>query len=637
MVRRYIPNAWETHGDIYHVAQKCENASDDNPGTEELPFKAISAAAAKVKEFDRVMIDEGIYREQVPITGHGHPYEPLTLVFFMAIPGKEVYLTGADPFDADWKETAAGTYKAKLPESLFADGAYNPYELSCVVDEPGKVRPADGPELPETLGQIYVDDEPLEQLTSVQAVTDTSNSFVVSADGTEIICHFANSKAPAAGTVELTVRERCFKPTFEIPNVGEGGELAFSAVYIQTRGMIVERAADPGPFSTSRLLSIRKNRGTGIEVRKTFSAVYRAAENVIMRGNLCYRSKDKPTIFCPRIDRSVRCRPEDAEVIPMLSDDGARTWRRHDGDNLRPASYFLDEEKNMLLRYYKQPISEVDNAGEYGANTYRLVYELSADEGKTWTEPEAMDLSGRGSAYGIIKLQNGKLLWVTTKNVAEVGYYCGACKIFIGTWREDLSGVDWESPATINADLNLTRQGIGEPHACQFEDGRIFIIFRMDGLTPSQDDPGKPALKSFSISEDNGRTWTKPAPLCYEDGRYVYSSTSFPDTFYSSKNGKPYVIININKNPCTGCDPRTVLQIAELNTDPVAVKRDTIAIIDERLPEHHFHVRLSNWITLEERKSKNMLLFMKLQMSEHCPVRSGYDFNCYRYEIILPD
>ncbi|KKL80712.1 hypothetical protein LCGC14_2002030, partial [marine sediment metagenome] len=275
--------------------------------------------------------------------------------------------------------------------------------------------------------------------------------------------------------------------------------------------------------------------------------------------------------------------------------------------------------------------------GEYGANTYRLVYELSADEGKTWTEPEAMDLSGRGSAYGIIKLQNGQLLWVTTKNVAEVGYYCGACKIFIGTWREDLSGVDWESPATIDADLDLSRQGVSEPHACQFTDGRIFIVFRMDGLTPSQDDPGKPALKSFSISEDNGRTWTKPAPLCYEDGRYVYSSTSFPDTFYSSKNGKPYVIININKNPCTGCDPRTVLQIAELNTDPVAVKRDTIAIIDERLPEHHFHVRLSNWITLEERESKNMLLFMKLQMSEHCPVRSGYDFNCYRYEIILPD
>lgn len=125
MVKRYIPNAWETHGDIYHVAQKCANASDDNPGTKELPFKTISAAAAKARDFDEILIDEGVYREQVPISGHGIPWEANSLLLFRAVPGKEVYLLGSDPLDADWKKVAEGTYKAQLPASLLADGAYN--------------------------------------------------------------------------------------------------------------------------------------------------------------------------------------------------------------------------------------------------------------------------------------------------------------------------------------------------------------------------------------------------------------------------------------------------------------------------------------------------------------------------------
>jgi len=631
MPKRYIPNAWETHGDIYHVAQNNPNASDDNPGTEELPFKTISAAAARARDFDQILIDEGVYREQVPIIKHGIPWEANSLLLFRAVPGKEVYLLGSDPFDAAWEKVAAGTYKAKLPESLFAEGAYNPYELSCVVDEPGQVRPTDGPELPETLGQIYVDDEPLAQLTSVRAVTDKPNSFVVSADGKEIICHFADGKAPAAGTVELSIRERCFKPTFEVDKNN-----LYTIPWIQTKGMVIERAADPGPFSTGRPLVIRKNPGTGIVVRKTLDSIFRADELAIIEGNISYLSKDKPTIFCPRLERSVRVRPNDATVMPVVSDDGTDTWQKYEGDNLRPASYFLDEENGMLLRYWREALYD-DTLGAFAANVYHTFYQVSPDGGQTWSEPEKLPLNKTGVPYGITKLQNGQLLWCTSENIAAPPNHCGVTDIHLGAWRDDLSGIVWEAAARIEGEFNQNRQSIGEPHACQFADGRIFIIFRMGGITPAQDQPGMPALKSFSISADNGRTWTKPAILRYEDGSYVYSSASYPDTFRSSKNDKPYVIMNINEKPCLGCDPRSVLQIAELSTDPVAIKRDTVAIIEERMPEHHHLVRFSNWITLENRDTKNMLLFMKLQMSEYSPMRNGYDFNCYRYEIILPE
>jgi len=80
MSKRYIPNAWDTHGDTYYVAQDNPNASDHNPGTEELPFKTISAAAAKARGYDQVLIDQGVYREQVPIIKHGSPWDPQSLL-----------------------------------------------------------------------------------------------------------------------------------------------------------------------------------------------------------------------------------------------------------------------------------------------------------------------------------------------------------------------------------------------------------------------------------------------------------------------------------------------------------------------------------------------------------------------------
>ena len=34
----YVPNAWESHGKTYHVAQNHPKASDINPGTQEMPY-----------------------------------------------------------------------------------------------------------------------------------------------------------------------------------------------------------------------------------------------------------------------------------------------------------------------------------------------------------------------------------------------------------------------------------------------------------------------------------------------------------------------------------------------------------------------------------------------------------------------
>ena len=124
--------------------------------------------------------------------------------------------------------------------------------------------------------------------------------------------------------------------------------------------------------------------------------------------------------------------------------------------------------------------------------------------------------------------------------------------------------------------------------------------------------------------------------LTYDDGTYVYSARNYPDVWCSSKTGKAYVIINICESSAENCDPRTTLHIAELNPDTLCVKRDAVAIVDTKHEEHHHYIRFSNWCAMEDRYTKNLLLFMKLHLSQYCQVRKGYDYNVYRYEIAFP-
>ncbi len=310
----YFPNAYELMGKILYVAQNDPKASDDNPGTKERPFKTIGKAGSVVDQGDLVMIDEGVYREEVPLLKNGHRWGPWAMITFNAQRGKRVYLKGSDVFEPKWMPLGDGVFKAKLPQRLFAKDVYNPYELSCVIDDPDKIRPTKGDILPETLGQIYVAGKALDQLISIKALKNTAGSFVVSADGKEIIVHFADGKAPKGKLVELTARQRCFKPNFS------------GTAFMQTIGMVIEHAAEPGPFCYGRALSIRKNPSTGIKIRKTFS-MYSGMVQVNKMYSPRYISKDDPTIIATIIDEKKPASPVDNHKKFMVkSRDAGKTW-----------------------------------------------------------------------------------------------------------------------------------------------------------------------------------------------------------------------------------------------------------------------------------------------------------------------
>jgi len=620
---QYIPNSWEYMGKIYYVAQKNADASDDNPGTPERPFRTISGAASVMRWGETVVIDEGVYREEVPVLRNGHMYQPRSLPTFKAAPGKQVFLKGADVFDPRWKTLADDLYEAALPEELFAEGAYNPYALSLAVDAPGRVRPAPGTELIETLGQVYIDGKPLPQARSLDEVRATPRSFLVSADGKRVIVHVEPGVQPQDALMELTVRQRCFKPVF-------GGVL-----YIRTLGMVVEGAAEPGAFSLCRPFSLRRE--AGVSVRKSICMRGTTmCHCALLGGGVGYRSTESNELVGTAVDDTRPYPPEEVPVLDVTSVDGGRTWQvsgEAAGRAARPSyGYFLDEEHNVLCRYYGKVVD--GSASDMGSEEsgHLIMFEISRDGGRSWSDP--VEVGRNGYYYRIRKLQDGSLFWPYTEGRAGLVHQDMKC--LLGRWDKSLGTVHWRRGGGAEVSPRKSMGGLDEPASCQFPDGRIFVALRQGAMLVSQDDPGAASVKLYTVSEDGGETWSEPEPLTYEDGRWVYSPRSYQDAILSSKNGKPYVILNIASGPCFNCDPRTSLHIAEVDTDTLCLKRDSIAVIDTKHEEHHELVRFSNWQTIEDRKTRNLLLFMKLHMSQYCPVRDGYDCNLYRYEIELP-
>jgi hypothetical protein len=89
-------------GTTYVVNQHHAGADDQNPGTEDRPFKTIAQAAKVVKAGDTVLIRGGVYREKVVIDARtgGTPDRPIR---FLAAPGERVVVTGADRL-VNWRK-----------------------------------------------------------------------------------------------------------------------------------------------------------------------------------------------------------------------------------------------------------------------------------------------------------------------------------------------------------------------------------------------------------------------------------------------------------------------------------------------------------------------------------------------------
>ena len=232
-------------GRIYVVSVTHPRATDDGPGTEATPFKTISAAAERAGPGDTVLVRAGVYRERVSPARGGKPGAP---VVFAAAEGEKVVVKGSEEWSPDWKpvEGHRGVYFAELDTNLLEHG--NPYHAAIVTGGSPRqlaARPTQEKAMPLTLGQVFVDGDPLEQVAELEQVHKQAGTWIVSGDGKGIYIHFPEPGKPAEHLVELSVRNRVFAPRRR----GLG--------YIHVKGFIFEHCANQGPFPQGGAVSVR--------------------------------------------------------------------------------------------------------------------------------------------------------------------------------------------------------------------------------------------------------------------------------------------------------------------------------------------------------------------------------------------
>jgi len=187
----------------YYVACNNPKASDNNVGTQELPWKTVSKAAATLKPGDTVIVYEGVYREWVHTQRSGTKDAPIS---YIAAPGEEVIITGADIF-TDWQriEGDRPIYK------------YEPWTLDSAIDPPEQMETNEGlahpwgslaPDPTGRQEQVICDGKLLRHVLKMEEMEP--GTFVSDTVNDVLYIWLPNSDSPADHMVEVSVREYCF-------------------------------------------------------------------------------------------------------------------------------------------------------------------------------------------------------------------------------------------------------------------------------------------------------------------------------------------------------------------------------------------------------------------------------------------
>ncbi|MDF2941894.1 MAG: hypothetical protein K0S01_752 [Herbinix sp.] len=232
-----------------HVSCNHFNASDDNDGTPERPFKTINAAAVIAEPGTRVWIHGGEYRECVhPARGGDDPdkmicyeaYDNEQVIIkasiitknFMKSEGWNLirYTPGSK---LEGKDTQI--WEIKLDQNEFR--GYNPFCAVNILHDRLFIE-YDKTDMTTYLnrrGMVFCDGKPLLQVALYNQLSDHPGSYWVEANGQSVHIRLENDDDPLKHVIELTCREQCFAP--EIPFLS----------YIKVKGLTCAHAATGAP------------------------------------------------------------------------------------------------------------------------------------------------------------------------------------------------------------------------------------------------------------------------------------------------------------------------------------------------------------------------------------------------------
>ena len=304
------------------------------------------------------------------------------------------------------------------------------------------------------------------------------------------------------------------------------------------------------------------------------------------------------------------------------SDDNGKTWSASSakpdfaaglpyGFRREPAGMVVDPKNGRLLSIYNAlDTPGVDpNAVEppIALNEYYLRYRVSEDGGRTWLFDEPIVHTGfteKRPFEGIVRGANG----LFTGDLGSLPIITRTGRILLpaqatilgadgklwnpagtltftdvftinGTWN-DKGRLEWTASPRVSMAQERSTRGMIEPTLAQFGDGRILMVLRGSNS-------GKPALPScrwFSISKDDGDTWSAPEPWGYDDGQPFFSPSSM-STLIRHSSGRIFWVGNISPENCRGNDPRYPVVIGEVEPKSLRLQKSSVLEFDTKRPE----------------------------------------------------
>jgi hypothetical protein len=229
---------------VYHVAQQHPRASDDNPGTEDVPLATIGRAAEMLMPGEKAVVHAGLYRECVRPARGGEG--PDRMIAYEAAPGEQVTITGAEAWtpaaraSAGWgmaaPENGATVWMADLPEEAFH--GYNPFLVRNAYEYMTHYGQLQDPAwLTRALlrrGMIFHDGRPLAQVLRARELAARDGAFWVEESGLRVHFRLPGDAAPDV-PLEISAREQTFAPR------------DLSMAFIRVSGFTLTNAAGPLP------------------------------------------------------------------------------------------------------------------------------------------------------------------------------------------------------------------------------------------------------------------------------------------------------------------------------------------------------------------------------------------------------
>lgn len=362
---------------------------------------------------------------------------------------------------------------------------------------------------------------------------------------------------------------------------------------------------------------------------------------------VAYRDLHSEKLIESYSDTSGRDRYDDH--IERFSEDGGKTWgeprlvipSREVRRNvvIRGIETFLDNDTatGRVFRGYNEATFYDDDLDESVEDSHAhstLFVQYSLDGGDTYEPAMNLTEASRSSAtfqsndpdielHPLVScthmqtLPDGTLLipvirWASSRSGrngawADAGYsQTGSC-MAIGRWNHDLSSIFWRFGNVIPQSTDIRTNGISEVSITPWKNGDLLAVARMDPWNS----PHEYSCKWWSLSSDQGKTWTVAKPLRGTDGDEVFSPATNSRVMQHS-SGKTLLITNLYDHPCQGLGPRYALHIAELSPDAhgqPSVVRSSITTIDQRRSHELSDLALSNFTAYEDRATAEVRIY----------------------------